>query len=900
MRRLREWILRISGLFNKQGKDRELDDEIESHIQMHIDDNVRSGMTPAEARRQAMIKLGGIESMKEAYRDQRGLPWLDTLWQDVRYGVRMLRKNPGFTAVAVLTLALGIGANTAIFSFVNAVLIRPLPFKDADRLVTLWERNPKQGYDQNLAATGTFLDWQEENRSFEAMAIFESNIGFAVTGQAEAEWITGARASANLLHVLGVEPMLGRAFAKDEESAGKGQVAIVSYGLWQRHFGGDRNLVGKTIELDGKAYIVVGVMPPKFSFPGMTGVLFAVFANQPADIWVPLALDGEARQIRGDHVWQVIGRLKRGIALAQASAEMDAIQQRLASQHAGAFMGPLTKIIPLRTQGVANVRLGLLILFMAVGVLLLIACANVANLLLARAMGRRREMAVRLALGAARGRVIRQVLTESMLLAAVGALVGILVAEASIGALSRLVPSRVAATTPGWEGVGIDLPVFGFALLATLATVILFGLAPAWQAAQTDLQNSLKEGSGGTGAGKAKQRVHSALVSAQVALALMLLIAAGLLIRSFSRLERVNPGFQPARVLTMQLNLPDTMYPNDQQRAAFFDRLLKRLVTIPGVESVAMTLLVPFGGGGYNCAVTVEGRSEDNRGRDYTADWRPITADYLRTLGIPLVEGRAFSEQDQEKSQKVVLVNQSFVHAFLSGEDPLGKRIGGGIGGRFSRNGEPVIVGVVQDFKQLALDADVRPEMYTPQAQTPWYSSRTIVLRSREEPGALIGAMRNIVRELDPSLPITRLETMESLLSNSVAQPRFRTLLLSLFAGLAVVLAVIGIYGVIAFSVSQRVQEFGIRMALGAQRSDVLRLVLGHGMRLVLAGVGLGLVGALGLTRALRSLLFGVTSSDPYTFVMVSLILLGSAFAACYIPAHRATRVDPMQALHYE
>jgi len=711
------------------------------------------------------------------------------------------------------------------------------------------------------------------------MAIFHANSGFTLTGQREPERLTGSAISANLFEVLGVSPLLGHAFTDEHETSGRGQVALLSHGLWQRRFGGDPGIVGKTVALDGKPYTVVGVMPPKVRFPGMTGLVFGRFANQSAELWVPLELDGEARDVRRAHGWQVVARLKPSVAIMQAAAEMDALQQRLKAAIPDVD-GTHTRLVPLREQGVANVRRGLWVLLGAVGFILLIACANVANLLLARGAARQKEIATRLALGAGRLRLIRQLLTESLLLAFAGAVLGTLVASWGVGVLMRGIGGNLGSSIPGWDDVGINFTVLGGTLLIALLTGLIFGLAPAWRGSLIELHTALKEGSRGTSSGRERYRLRNALVVTQIGLALTMLIAASLLIQSFARLQQVNPGFEPANVLLMQLDLPAQRYPTNQVRAAFFDRVLEQLRVLPGVEEAGMSRQVPFGGGGGNIGITIEGRSLNALSKAMTADLNPITQDYFSVLRIPLGKGRGLTGQDTRDSQPVTIINEAFARAYLPGEEPLGKRIG--LPGPGGTNREFVVIGVVRDFKQWALDTEVRPNMFTPETQTPVGTDRTFMLRTRNDPQSLMNAAREVVRTLDPELPITRLQPMSDLLSSSVAQPRFQTLLLSLFAALALVLAVIGIYGVMAYGVSQRTQEIGIRMALGAQRWDVLSLVLRDGFKLAGFGIVIGLAGAFALTRLLTKLLYEIKPTDPLTFVGVSLaLLLAALLASC-------------------
>ena len=814
---------------------------------------------------------------------------MQTLWQDLRFGARMLMRKPGFTLVAIITLALGIGANTAIFSVVNAVLLRPLPFQNPEQLFTLWERNPKQGYEQNPPAAGNYLDWQAQNRVFAQMAIYDPFRKFNLTHEDLPERIAGAAVSASLFAVLGVGPAQGRVFLPEEEQPGSDQVALVSYGLWRRRFAGDPNLVGKTITLDGRNRTVIGVMPEGFQFPGGSGTQLRIYTPPPAELWVPLAMDANAWRARSSHSLSVIARLRPEGAIEQAETEMNAIQQRLAQQYSSDYLGSHVKLVPLRAQVVGTARPALLILWGAVALVLLIACVNVANLSLSRATTRKRELAIRSALGAGRLRVIRQLLTESLLLALAGGACGVFLASWGIEALTPIIPNDF----PRREEIAVDLWTLGFTLLVATLTGLIFGLVPALQSSKTDLTSSLKEGGRSESEGGGRNRMRSLLVVTETALALVLLVGAGLLIQSLLRLQRVNPGFHPERVLTMELSLPRSRYPREQ-RPAFFRSLIERIHTIPGVSSVGASTHIPLAGDNMNFAFFIEGR-QSPEGRLPGADCRAVTPDYFNALGIPLVKGRAFSDRDGPEAPQVFVINETMARRHFPNEDPVGKRMKVGFS---DKTGE--IVGIVGAVKHWGLDAEAKEEIYTSYDQTPFWASMTLVARTTGDPLSVAGAAQNEVRAVDKDQPVTRVRTMEAVVAGSVAQPRFRTLLLGSFAVIALLLAAVGIYGVISYAVMQRTQEIGIRIALGAQPRDVLRLVVRQGMAPALVGLGVGLIGAFALTRLLKDLLFIVRPTDPATFALVALLLASVALLACYLPARRATKVDPMVALRRE
>jgi putative ABC transport system permease protein len=792
---------------------------------------------------------------------------MGTLIQDIRYGLRILRKNPGFTLISVLTLALGIGANTAIFSVVNALLLQPLPVLQADRLMTVWDTQP--GDLRAPASYPEFLDWKERATTFQELgAYFET--APSLTGEGEPEQLQALRASSTLLPMLGLAPSAGRSFRPEEDDPGAERVAMLSHALWERRFGASSAVLGKKIILGGEPHTVVGILPPG-----------PILDTRP-DVAVPLRLDVE-RAPRGLHFMRVVGRLRPGPDLRQARLELEGIAQRL---RADGVTRHGIEIIPLQENMVGQTRPALLVLLGAVGFVLLIACANATNLLLARAASRRKEIAIRLAVGAGRLRLVRQLLTETLILSSLGGGVGLLVAWWGVDLLVSAGPAL-----PRLEEIRIDSAVLAFTAGISLLTGILFGLAPALQSASGDFLESMKEGGRQSG-GSGRRRLRDLLVVSEVALALVLLIGAGLLIRSFARVLGDERGFDARRVLAVDLFLPASSEP--QQQIAFFSPLLDQVDKLPGVEAAGVVSHLPLGGNNTNSGMKIEGRSwpEDE---SHFADDRLISPDYFSALRIPILKGRAFTEQDREGAPRVAIINETLARRYFPDEDPIGKRIDM----NWKSSGWQEIVGVVSDIKHDGLDLPSMPAIYVPYLQAP-DAGMTLVVRSAGDPLGLVKAVRDAVHRVDPNQPLARVRTMETVVAESVGPRRFSMSLLSGFAALALFLAAIGVYGVIAYSVTQRTHEIGIRMALGARRGDVLRLVVGQGLRLVGTGVALGLVAAWPLTRMLSGLLFQVSAVDPLTFAGVPLMLAGVAIFACYLPARRASRVDPLTALRVE
>jgi putative ABC transport system permease protein len=806
---------------------------------------------------------------------------MQTLIQDVRYGARMLLKRSGFTIAAALTLALGIGANSAIFSVVNAVLLRPLPFAEPDRLVYAEAADLRDGTKGGSISPPDFLDYRERNHVFEHFAAFQT-LSFTITDEAsEPERITSARVSSDFFETLGVAPIAGgRAFLADEEQEGHNGVILISYGLWRRRFGADPKIVGKTLLLNGQSATIIGVMPEEFQFPRET------------ELWTPIAFKTPQMSVRRTHFLQAIGRLKPNVTFDQAQTEMTSIARQLEKQYPETNTDYGIGLTRLPERLVGEMRQSLLLLVAAVGFVLLIACANVANLQLARGASRYREIAVRAALGASRGRVVRQLLTENILLALLGGILGLLLAIWSVDLLVAFSPENV----PRVKEINIDWRVIAFTLVISLVTGALFGLIPALAASKPNLTATLKEGSRGA-MGMGRQRLRSILVITEVALSLILLIGAGLLIKSFLRLSQVDPGFKPTNVLTMQLALTRPKYPEESQRVNFFQQLIARIEALPGVQAAGIVSELPLSGQENDTFFTIEGKPQVAFGSlENDANIRIVSPDYFRAIGVPLIKGRLFTDRDKTEAAKVIIVNERFVSRYLPGEDPIGKRLTIDFGKPWT--GE--IAGVIGSIRHSSLaQQEPSAEMYVNYAQTPPFAMN-LVVRAAGDPAHLTNAIRRELQSLDKDVPIYNVKTMEQRFSESAAQPRFRTLLLGLFALVALILASIGIYGVISYSVAQRTHEIGLRVALGAQTGDVLRLVIGQGIRLVIIGAALGLVGAIAVTRLMSSLLFGVTATDPMTFAGVSFLLGTVALLACYLPARRAMKVDPMIALRYE
>jgi predicted permease len=809
--------------------------------------------------------------------------------QDLKYGLRMLRKSPGFSIVAVLVLALGIGANTAIFSVVNAVLLRPLPFEDPSRIVHVWHvPPPKQfpGMTRFSVSAANYIDWQRENHVFDKMAIY-SGASMNLTGGGKPEFVRAAAVSSDFFTVLGTKPLLGRTFLHGEDQLGHEHEAVLTHAYWKSRFGGDRGIVGRQITLNDQAYTVVGVMGPDFMYPAWEQKL-----------WVPLAWTAKEAAVRGEHHSIVIARLKQGVDIKQAQAEMSAISDRLARQYPEDDKDWGALVVPLREDIVGDVRLALLVLLGAVAFVLLIACANVANLLLARALARNKEIAIRAALGASRTRLIQQLLVETIVLALGGGLAGLVVAKFGMDLIVHVLGQQLPRSTE----ITLDASVLGFTLIISVLTGIVAGLMPAWRLSKANVNETLKQGMGRAG-DSGGNRTRAALVVCEVALSLMLLAGAGLMIRSLWNLRGSNPGFDPHGTLTASLPIPGRKYKTAQEEIGFWNRVLERLRALPGVESAGVVDDLPFNGGSHQ-PIMIEDRPKVPMAEQPEVDVRVISTGYLRTMHIPVLRGRDFTESDGADRAGVILISQAMAQRFWPGEDAVGKRLTL----TFSPEKIREVVGIVGDVKLDGLDQpDKNSAIYVPLTQLSasadgeWHSfGLDLVVRTTTPPGDLVPAVTNGIHEIDPEQAVLNTMTMEAFTDESISQQRFNMLLLATFAGLALVLAAMGIYSVLSYAVRRRVREIGIRMALGAQLIDVLRLVIFDGMKPALVGLGIGVVGALMIGRVMASLVFGVKTTDPATFVSVSILLAGVALLATAIPAYRATRVDPMKTLRDE
>jgi putative ABC transport system permease protein len=806
---------------------------------------------------------------------------MGNLLRDLRYNFRMMRKHPGFAAVAVFTLALGIGATSAVFSVVNAILLKPLFYENPERIAVLWGNNAQSGLEQFPFSYPDYADFKEQSRSFQQLAAFRSE-DFTLTGNSEPERIIGAAVSEDFFPMMGVQAMLGRTFSPEDQKPGA-NVVMVSRELWQRRFGESPDLVGQSITLNEKSYTVVGVMPRNFLFPGE---LF-----EHTDLWVPLNLAPEEMIARGQRTLFITGRLKPQIAPAEAQSEVEAIAGRLQQQYQDTNTGWSAKLIPLREQFVGDVRPSLLILLGAVCFVLLIACVNVANLLLARAASRQREIAIRMAIGASRGRMIQQLLTESLLLGVLSGAFGLLLAVIGVSLLRSLIPTSYLNA----QDIGIDGKVLAFTLLISIVTAVIFGLAPAFQATKVDINGWLKDGNGKMSAGVRRRWLRSILVVSEITISLVLFVGASLLIKSFLRLQQVEPGFKAENVLTLDIALPESRYPDEVKQKAFYQQVLQQLHDAPGVTSVGAVTSLPLGKSDRTRAFGIDGRPL-NPSNVPTASYSAVSADYFSTLGIKLVKGRYFTERDSEQAPMVAVVNETLARRYFPGEEALGKRLVQRKAGKLMLR---EIVGIVGDVKSYGLDAETQAGLFVPYQQDA-VLGMTLVARSNSNPLGLSAVARNVVQRVDPYQPIDNISTMEQIVSQSIAQQRLNMILLSIFAAVALILAAVGIYSVMANSVRERRQEIGIRMALGAQPGHIFKMVIGQSMLLTVLGVGIGLAVAFTLTRLISSLLYGVSAVDPVVFVGTPVLLAGVAFLASYLPARQATKVDPIIALKTE
>jgi putative ABC transport system permease protein len=886
---------RLTGLSLSAVRENDIVEELSQHLEDEYERVLSGGASEEEARLATLEELNNPDLLgKELKRTERRVPqnpvvlggesktnMIADLGQDLRYGLRMLMRSPAFTCIAVLALALGIGANTAIFSVVNAVLLQPLPFKNPEQLVIIWENATHLGFPKNTPSPANFLDWQRQSTVFSGMAAMAQK-NFNLTGSGEPERLDGRRVSANLFDVLGVQPRLGRGFLPQEDKPGT-RVVLLSDGLWQRRFGADPRVIGQAVNLNGESYTVIGVMPPAIQLPG--------YDNWRDQLWVPIAFSNEEAQQRGNHFLEVIARMKPGVTLQQARAEMDTIAAQLAKQYPQENLRIGAVVNQLREEVVGDIRPALLVLLGAVGFVLLIACANVANLLLARAAVRQKEIALRLALGANRSRLTRQFLTESMLLALLGGAVGLLFAFGGLDVLKRFIPDGISQV----DSITIDARVLGFTAIIALVTGFVFGLAPAAQASNFSLNETLKEGGRDAASGGKGVRLRGLLVIAEVAVSFVLLIGAGLLINSFLHLRNLDPGFRADHLLTAKIEMSEVKYPDKEHRIPFLDGVLRGVRALPGVQSVAIASNLPLTYNGDSTYIGVEGIPDPPPDQQMDVIYRAVGPGYFSTMGIPLLQGRDFTDQDTTETSYKVVVSEKLAQHFWPGKNPIGKRLK--TGSTTSDAPWREVIGVVKDVRQNDFLAQPKMEIYLSYRQLQVMAPNALVVRTTVDPLSLASGVRSAVWAVDKDQPVSDIDAMEHIVAGAVARQRFSTILLAIFAAIALVLAAVGIYGVMSYSVAQRTREIGIRMALGAQRSEVLRMTVMQGLKLVGLGLVIGLIAAFLLTRVMASLLFGISATDPLTFLGISIVLLAVAILASFIPALRATKVDPMIAL---
>ena len=880
MKFVRAWVMRVFGMFGTGRSERELSAEIESHLQLHVDDNIRAGMSPQEARRRALISLGGVERTKEEYRDRRGLPAFESFVRDMRHGMRSLIKSPGFAIAGIVILGLGIGVNSAIFTVVNAVVLRPLPFPDPDRVMRLWQTPPQSLFTDPVFAISpaNFIDWEEQNQSFERIAIYRGG-RMTLTGNGEPEAVFVLRASADFLPILGMQPTLGRGFTKEDDRDGGPRIAILSETFFRTRFGGNPSVIGSTITLNRNPYTVIGVAPDGTAFV------------QQAQVWLPLAWTGEERAVRSNHNYRAIAKLKPGVSVTQAQADMDAISKRLELAYPDENKDWGALVLPLQEDLVGNARASLLVLLGAVAFVLLIACANLANLMLVRTHSRAKEIAVRGALGASRLRVIQQLLAEGLVLGIGGGVAGFLAAYYGVDLLKT-------AAIPRANEITVDMRVLLFTAAIAVATGLVAAFVPAWKLTGRDANDALKMGPGRGNSSAGDGRIRDLLVVSEVALALMLLIGAGLLTRSLSSLRSVDPGFDPRNTLTATIDIPDAKYPSEDQRNQFYDRVLQNVKALPGVESAAWIDSLPFQGGSTQY-VAVEGAPPMKESEMPVVAVRLASPGYFDTARISLLSGRDFTDADNQFGRPpVVVISEGTAKRFWPKEDAIGKRLT-----LVMMSKQPAeVVGVVREVKTGSLDAseaDSETAIYAPRGQFA-YGGSAIAVRTAQDPALMTRSLLAAVRAIDPEQPVLDIATMEEIVEDSLGQRPFAMMLLASFAMLALLLATVGIYSVLAYTVRQRVREIGIRMALGAPTGGVLRLIVIEGLKPTLIGVLLGLVLAAGLVQVMATMLYGVDRHDPGTFTIVAGIMLLVGIAATLVPAFRATRVDPIVTLRAE